>query len=280
MSAIKRLTDYSHLRQRIFMYLGGTDLHTQDILEIDENNNPVIVNETWVPALYTGFREILDNASDEVNGHGFGNTIKVEYNPTTMIFSVEDNGRGIPFDYSKEYDTYLATMVLSEPRTGRNFDERKKVAGTNGIGSAATSNTSEWFKFKITKEGKVFNQTFKEGKNGDNQLTIEDPIIRNISDKTASGTYIQYHPSSVVFPNMVLPERFIRSRIFEFAAANPKIKVYYNKELIKVKPKIEQTLFGKTKTIVIDINDEENDFFFPVTPCTSTEMILLLVKIS
>ena len=96
-------------------------------------------------------------------------------------------------------------------------------------------------------------------KNGDNQLIIEDPIIRNITDKTASGTYIQYHPSSVVFPNMVLPERFIRSRIFEFAAANPKIKVYYNKELIKVKPKIEQTLFGKTKTIVIDINDEEND---------------------
>ena len=268
MSEIKRLTDYSHLRQRIFMYLGGTDLHTQDILEIDDSNNPVIVNETWVPALYTGFREILDNASDEVNGHGFGNTIKVEYNPNTMIFSVEDNGRGIPFDYSKEYDMHLATMVLSEPRTGRNFDERKKVAGTNGIGSAATSNTSEWFKFKITKEGKVFTQSFSEGKNNDNQLIIEDPIIRNISDKTTSGTYIQYHPSKSVFPNMVLPERFIRSRIFEFAAANPKIKVYYNKELIKVKPKIEQTLFGKTKTIVIDINDEENDFLskFIVVP--------------
>lgn len=126
MSKIKKLTDYSHLRHRIHMYLGGTDPHTQQILEI-VNGSPELKTETWTPALYTGFREILDNASDEVVGHGHGTKIDVTYDPDKKIFSVEDDGRGIPFDYSEEYGMHLATMVLSEPRTGRNFDERKKL---------------------------------------------------------------------------------------------------------------------------------------------------------
>lgn len=260
MSNIKKLTDYSHLRHRIFMYLGGTDLHKQDILEINDDGQPEIIDETWVPALYTGFREILDNASDEVVGHGHGSTIKINYDPTTMIFSVEDDGRGIPFDYSEEYGKHLATMVLSEPRSGRNFDERKKVAGTNGIGSSATSNTAEWFKFEISKKGEEFSQSFSEGDDDATELTINDPVIIPISDKKKSGTYIQYKPSAKVFKNMVLPERFLKSRITEFAACNPSIKVYYNDKLVKVKPKVEQTLFSKHKSISITIEDDEEDF--------------------
>lgn len=255
---IKKLTDYNHLRTRIPMYLGGTDPHTQSILEVIDGI-PEVVEETWVPALYTGFREILDNASDEVVGHGHGTKIDVNYDQDKMIFSVQDDGRGIPFDYSEEYGCHLATMVLSEPRTGRNFDERKKVAGTNGIGSSATSNTSEWFKFKIIKNGKVFSQEFNEGDKDATSLVIKDPIIKDTANK-ASGSFIEYHPSPNVYKHMILPERFLKSRIFEFAACNPNIKVSYNGSLIKVKPKIEQTLFTGRKTIVIDIEDTESDF--------------------
>lgn len=255
---IKKLTDYNHLRTRIPMYLGGTDPHTQSILEVIDGI-PEVVEETWVPALYTGFREILDNASDEVVGHGHGSKIDVNYDQDKMIFSVQDDGRGIPFDYSEEYGCHLATMVLSEPRTGRNFDERKKVAGTNGIGSSATSNTSEWFKFKIIKNGKVFSQEFNEGDKDATSLVIKDPIIKDTTNK-ASGSFIEYHPSPNVYKHMILPECFLKSRIFEFAACNPNIKVSYNGSLIKVKPKIEQTLFTGRKTIVIDIEDTESDF--------------------
>lgn len=259
MSKIKKLTDYSHLRHRIHMYLGGTDPHTQQILEI-VNGSPELKTETWTPALYTGFREILDNASDEVVGHGHGTKIDVTYDPDKKIFSVEDDGRGIPFDYSEEYGMHLATMVLSEPRTGRNFDERKKVAGTNGIGSSATSNTSEWFKFKIIKDGKVFEQEFSEGPLDSTALTISNPTIKSYSNKEKHGTYIKYKPSSRVFNSMILSEEFMYSRIFEFAACNPTVKISYNGKTIKTKSKIEQTLFPSRKTIVIDINDEQEEF--------------------
>lgn len=258
MSQIKKLTDYQHLRHRIHMYLGSNDPHTQKMFNITDGSTS-LTDVTWVPALYTAFREILDNASDEVIGHGFGDRIDITYDPEKFIFSVKDNGRGIPFTFDEEHQTYLATMVLSEPRAGRNFEERGNVAGTNGIGAAATSNTAEWFKMKINKDGKQFTQKFHEGIKDATKLIIEQPVIKDTTQ--SNGTFIEYTPSREVYKHLVLPEEFMYSRLYEFAAVNPNTKVYYNGKHIKVKDKVEKTLFPNQKTMVIDINNEEQKFF-------------------
>lgn len=258
MSKIKKLTDYQHLRHRIHMYLGSNDPHTQKMFNITDGSTS-LTDVTWVPALYTAFREILDNASDEVIGHGFGDRIDITYDPEKFIFSVKDNGRGIPFTFDEEHQTYLATMVLSEPRAGRNFEERGNVAGTNGIGAAATSNTAEWFKMKINKDGKQFTQKFHEGIKDATKLIIEQPVIKDTTQN--NGTFIEYTPSREVYKHLVLPEEFMYSRLYEFAAVNPNTKVYYNGKHIKVKDKVEKTLFPNQKTMVIDINNEEQKFF-------------------
>lgn len=258
MSKIKKLTDYQHLRHRIHMYLGSNDPHTQKMFNITDGSTS-LTDVTWVPALYTAFREILDNASDEVIGHGFGDRIDITYDPEKFIFSVKDNGRGIPFTFDEEHQTYLATMVLSEPRAGRNFEERGNVAGTNGIGAAATSNTAEWFKMKINKDGKQFTQKFHEGIKDATKLIIEQPVIKDTTQ--SNGTFIEYTPSREVYKHLVLPEEFMYSRLYEFAAVNPNTKVYYNGKHIKVKDKVEKTLFPNQKTMVIDINNEEQKFF-------------------
>lgn len=255
-NTIKELTDYLHIRKRTEMYLGSRDNHTQELVEFDKGN-PVIEELTWTPALYTGFREILDNASDELIGHGFGNRIDVTYDEKTITFSVKDNGRGIPFDYNEERDEHIATMVLTRPRTGRNFDERGNVAGTNGIGSKATSNTSEFMDVEIVRNGEMFRQRFEEDLEGDS-LRIQDPVIFPSSEK--SGTYIKYRPSKQVYHSLSLPLGFVKSRIIEFAAINYSIKVYFNGELIKTKPDISKTLFGKLDNIQLDIDDKEFDF--------------------
>lgn len=258
MSKIKKLTDYQHLRHRIHMYLGSNDPHTQKMFNITDGSTS-LTDVTWVPALYTAFREILDNASDEVIGHGFGDRIDITYDPEKFIFSVKDNGRGIPFTFDEEHQTYLATMVLSEPRAGRNFEERGNVAGTNGIGAAATSNTAEWFKMKINKDGKQFTQKFHEGIKDATKLIIEQPVIKDTTQN--NGTFIEYTPSREVYKHLVLPEEFMYSRLYEFAAVNPNTKVYYNGKHIKVKDKVEKTLFPNRKTMVIDINNEEQNSF-------------------
>lgn len=256
---IQKLTDYGHMRLRTEMYLGGRDPHTQKLFEVNQDASTSLTDVTWVPALYTGFREILDNAADEVIGRKFGNRIDVTYDPEKMIFSVKDNGRGIPIDYDEEHKTYLATMVLSEPRAGSNFGERGDVAGTNGIGASATSNTSQWFKVKINKDGKNFSQEFKEDKKDDaKKLIIGDASIKDT--KQENGTFIEYTPSKEVYKHLMMPEQFLYSRIYEFAATNPSVKVYYNGKQIKVKDKIEKTLFPTKETIVIDIDNIEQKF--------------------
>ena len=235
------------------MYLGATTEHIQEIVLYD-NCVPYIKEVAWVPALYTVLREIVDNALDEIVGHGFGNRIDVSYDQDKMIFSVRDNGRGIPIDFDKDNNQYLATMVLTEPRAGRNFEERGNVVGTNGIGASAASNTAEWFKVEIHRGGKKFVQKYHEGNADATSLKIEDPKITNVkSDK--SGTYIEFRPSSKVFPSMVLPEEFVKSRVTEVAICNPSLKIYYNGNQIKVKPKQEATLFPNKKPIVIDIKE-------------------------
>lgn len=253
---IKELTDYLHIRRRLEMYLGSRDNHTQNLVEFD-TGEPVLIERTWTPALYTGFREILDNASDELIGHGFGDKIYVTYDEKTLTFSVKDNGRGIPFDYNEEKKEHIATMVLTRPRTGRNFDERGNVAGTNGIGSKATSNTSEFMDVEIVRNGEMFRQRFDENIKGDH-LTISEPLIFPTNEK--NGTFIKYKPSKSVYHSMTLPLGFVKSRIIEFASINYFIKVYFNGELIKTKPEVDKSLFGKLNHFVIDIQDDESEF--------------------
>ena len=89
---IKKLSDYEHARFRTPMYLGSTSLHTQEIM-IYRKGLPVMEEMTWVPAIYTAYREILDNAMDEIN-HGYGNRVDVHFKPETDEFIGQDNGRG------------------------------------------------------------------------------------------------------------------------------------------------------------------------------------------
>ncbi len=250
---IKKKTDYEHIRLRPAIYIGSPEPHTQNIVLYREGK-PYVTEVTWTPALFTCLREIIDNALDEIIGHGHGNKIEITYDPATMIFSVSDNGRGIPIEFDKVHKQYLATMVLSEPRAGRNFDERENVVGQNGVGASATSITSEWFRFEIVRDGKKFKQMFREGLPGAKEIAIAAPKITPCkTEKT--GTKIEFCPSTEVFKSRLLPEEFVRARATEIAICNPLLKIFYNGEQIRVKARPEQTLFPTGKPISIDIRE-------------------------
>ena len=250
---IKKKTDYEHIRLRTNMYLGSVEPHTQTIVTY-ENSQPVVREITWTPALYTCLRELIDNALDEIVGHGHGNRIDISFDPETLVMSVKDNGRGIPIDYDKAHKQYLATMVLTEPRAGRNFDERGEVAGVNGIGSSAVAITSEWFNVEIHRDDKKFKQTFREGLPGSKEIDILPPKITSFKSST-TGTFVEFKPSKEVFQSRILPEEFVRARVTELAICNPLLKIYYNGEQIKVRPKPELTLFPNGKTITLEIKE-------------------------
>jgi DNA gyrase/topoisomerase IV subunit B len=261
---IKKLTDYQHARLRTEMYLGSRALHTQTVLQFVEDK-PQPVEVSWVPAAFTAFREVLDNALDEVVGHGHGSRIDVTYDAQTHEVSVADDGRGIPISWDDAHQCHLATLVMTEARAGRNFEERGQVAGTNGIGASVVNFCSEFFRMDILKDGERFQQEFTQG--GDkkpDELQIGKPKINSKQGK--NGTKITFKLSEQVFPDLTLPEEFIRSRVMEVAICNPLIKIYYNGEQIRVKPRPEQTLFPGMKPMSIEVKQDQFRSRFWIVP--------------
>jgi DNA gyrase/topoisomerase IV subunit B len=251
---IVKLSEAAHGRVRLEMYLGSRDPHTQVVLQY-ENGAPYAVEQTWIPAVFTAFREILDNALDEVAGHGHGDRIDITYDPATMIFSVADNGRGIPIAYNEQHKMHAATLALSHARAGRNFGERGQLRGTNGIGASVVNFCSEWFHIDVERDGQTFHQEFSEGPELASDFTAAAPVIKKKTLK-ATGTTVTFKLSSIVFPHMTLPEDFIQARIYEAALCNPKISIYYNGTKVKVKSGgPEKNLFVGFKPIHIGVQE-------------------------
>ena len=255
MSEIEKLSDFQHARIRTEMYLSSRDPHTQTVLEYD-NGKPVPRDTTWVPAVFVAFREIFDNALDEVITHGHGDRIDVVFKPETMTFIIEDNGRGIPITMDKKHKMYQATMAVADTKAGRNFGDRGASRGLNGVGASIVNYCSEYFQMDIHRDQKHFSQRFTEGKGDRNaSLVIEDAMI--LPTKTrVTGTRIEFRLSKNVFKDMRLPESFIKSRMFEAALCYPHLKVTYNGQKIAVPAKggVEKTLFPDVKPIYLEMD--------------------------
>lgn len=255
MSEIEKLSDFQHARIRTEMYLSSRDPHTQTVLEYDDGK-PVPRDTTWVPAVFVAFREIFDNALDEVITHGHGNRIDVIFKPETMTFTITDNGRGIPITLDKKHKMYQATMAVADTKAGRNFGDRGASRGLNGVGASIVNYCSEYFQMDIHRDQQHFSQRFHEGKGDRNaNLVIEDPMILPTKTKT-TGTRIEFRLSKNVFKDMRLPESFIKSRMFEAALCYPNLTVTYNGQKIVVPAKggVEKILFPNVKPIYLEMD--------------------------
>ena len=225
----RKLNDYQHARLKTEMYLGSRELHTQTVCHYD-GHSLTHREFTWVPALYTGLRELIDNALDEMVGYSNGNTLRVTYDEDTMEFCVEDNGQGLPIDENKELGKGpAASILLGEARAGSNFEERGQVAGTNGLGAACTNFTAEWFQLEVWHGGQRLNHKWAEGSYSGKDIhrTTYGPNICK-GAKGKSGTKISYKPSAKVFKHLLLPTEFIKGRLWDIAVSNPNLKIIFN----------------------------------------------------
>ncbi len=279
----RKLTDYQHARHRTEMYLGSREPHTQVLLTFD-GKSLSLEEHTWVPAMYTGWRELIDNALDELVAHGHGDTLRVSYDPDTMEFVVEDNGRGLPLDEKKELGPGpAASILLGEARAGRNFNERGTVAGVNGLGAAIVNFISEYFVLDVWRDGRKFHQKWTEGVYRKQEIHKTDGPRITRGSATKTGTRIRFKPSARVFPNMTLPIRFVESRMWDIALANPKLKVYFNGTRMKVlngsrDPVITSLFAGFTPGLVDTKSDRVHAKFYIVPGITDDEHIHSLVN--
>lgn len=128
-------------------------------------------------------KEIIQNSFDEaVRPYSPCNYISVLYNEKTLSISIEDNGRGIPFD--------ALMRVYTSAYTSSNYTKEKGdySAGTNGSGSKITLALSETFNVEsyILGEGRII-KSFEGHVEGDVET------IPNKSNK--QGTIVTFVPS-------------------------------------------------------------------------------------
>lgn len=240
------LSSYQHTRLRTEVYFGSRDCLTQDVIQYTESG-AAIVETTWVPAVFTAFREILDNSLDECITHGHGNRIDVTFDADKMIFSVADNGRGIPIEWSDEHKKHAATVLLSEMNSGRNFEaDRGETRGLNGIGAKGVNFCSEWFEVDITRNKQHFTQRFSEAE----ELQVEDPVITPVKT-TKTGTKITCKLSRKVFHDLRLPLPFVQARMQEIAQCYPKLHLTFNGERV-----VHRNLFYNHKPIAFAASNE------------------------
>ncbi len=212
-SKIKTLSSLEHIRKRPGMYIGrlGDGGHQDD-------------------GIYILLKEVVDNAIDEFI-MGSGKRVNITIDDSGRV-TVRDFGRGIP----------LGKIVdcVSTINTGAkyNTDVFQFSVGLNGVGTKAVNAMSKLFQVTAYREGKFASAIFKRGK-----------LIEEESGETSekNGTYIEFEPDPLLFPEFYFDNEFIEKRLWRYAYLNAGLKLYLNK-----------TCFLSSKGL-LDLLDKELD---------------------
>ena len=223
---IKVLTDREHVRLRTAIYLGSTETALYEV-PIFEKNDITIKQKEFIPALFKAFNEIADNAIDELTQlKKKDKKVSVVHDVIKNKYRIGDNGRGVPIDVHPQTGRHTPETVFTELRSGRNFDDDAKdsgVIGTNGVGSSCVAMLSEEFVVAIKRDGKFYEQLYRDG-----TATINEPSINSYNGKdTGTSIEFKFDTSLPQFATTKVDPELINNRVIEIALNNPEIELSY-----------------------------------------------------
>ena len=197
--------------------------------------------------------EIVDNSVDEALA-GICDKITVKILEGNII-EVSDNGRGIPVGMHKTGKSTLE-VVLTVLHAGGKFDnDNYKVSGgLHGVGVSVVNALSEWLEATVTRDGKIFRQTYERGVPSS---PVEEIGVAD-TDAHAHGTVIRFKADDEIFETTVYDYSVLESRLKELAYLNKGLKIELSDERKKDDIKAEEFLFeGGIKDFLNEIIDEE-----------------------
>jgi DNA topoisomerase-2 len=227
----KKLDDIDHVILRPGMYIGSIKPHkaTKWIVEDDK----MIQKElTYNPGLLKIFDEIVTNSVDESKRAGSKlNIVKIDIDRTTNYINIWDNG-GIPVVKHTQHKEWIPEMIFSNLKAGSNFndEEQRTGAGTNGVGSTLTNIYSKEFTVTTCDGSNHFTQTFSNN--------MRKRTAAKVKKSTKGFTEINYLVDFEKFALTGIDDdhfKMIEKRVYDIAACNTNLKVYFNGKLINIK---------------------------------------------
>ena len=169
--------------------------------------------------------EVVDNSVDEALA-GFCTEINVVINKDGSI-TVTDNGRGIPVDLHPQLKRPALEIVMTKLHAGGKFEKGayKVAGGLHGVGVSATNALSEELTAEIKRDGKIWTQTYREGK----------PIneVTAIGETKETGTKITFKPDFSIMEKNEFHFDTLSHRLRELAFLNKGLKITLKDEKIE-----------------------------------------------
>lgn len=215
------------------------------------------IGETGRGGLHHLIWEIFDNSVDEaLAGHCDNIEIIIGKNGE---LTVSDNGRGIPVGVNKEEGVSALTLVFTSLHAGGKFANAsgetayKTSGGLHGVGASVTNALSTWLKAEVRRDGKVYEQNFKQG------ISQGEPVeIGLMKEGGSTGTTVSFLPDPEIFEDAI--EEGGMHFDFEIVKLRVKQIAYLNKGLsIKIKEGDREELFFSKNGLLDMINDNIKD---------------------
>ena len=162
------------------------------------------------PGMYTRtdnplhiLQEVIDNAADEALA-GYGKKIKFTMHADGS-YSVEDDGRGIPFGLHPEEKAPVVELVFTRLHAGGRFDKGNGGAysfsgGLHGVGVSVTNALATRLEVQVHRDGQVATLVFSGGD------VIEPLKVRPLqAGERKQGTTVRAWPDAKYFESSALP---------------------------------------------------------------------------
>ena len=263
----KILDDRSHVLLRPNMYIGAVTVTNREQWLLDVKTNTYSFKSvSYVPGLAKCIDEIIDNCIDVAIETDFKSISKISVEVADTFFHVIDNGPGIPVASPKTPDPkgrLCPEIAWTVKQAGTSFSENRKGPSANGVGSTCVNIFSKKF-IGISDDGKK--KQCVECENNMAKIKASKPL----RSSGHSGVDVYVEPDLARFGLEKITDEhkaLVYQRLVNLAICFPKLKFYFNKQLIKVNEKnfakmfSENALIASSKNATIVVFPNEYDEF-------------------
>jgi DNA gyrase subunit B len=206
---------------------GAESITKLEGLEAVRKRPGMYIGDTMTYGLHKLVYEVVDNSVDEALA-GYCTDVDVVIHVDGSL-SVQDNGRGIPVGphpNPKFEGKDTLDVVLTELHAGSKFGNGayKVSGGLHGVGVTCVNFLSEWFKVRVQRNGKVYEQAYARG--------VPQGKVSAVGETDKRGTFIWFKPDTTVMETVDFNFDTLSQRMRELAFLNAGLRIRIRDERV------------------------------------------------